>query len=64
MVFEQKTIEEMHEMSLMDLREYVRDVYQHASDAGAIRDYRAQIGEPKLLAQPTVVDYEEEVEEE
>jgi len=60
MVFEQKTIEEMHEMSLSELREYVRDVYQHASDAGAIRDYRAQIGEPMLLPAPTVVEYEEE----
>jgi len=60
MVFEQKTIEEMHEMSLSELRDYVRDVYQHASDAGAIRDYRAQIGEPMLLPPPTVVEYEEE----
>tara|TARA_R110000824_G_scaffold222785_1_gene410549 strand:- start:1534 stop:1725 length:192 start_codon:yes stop_codon:yes gene_type:complete len=63
MTFEQKTIEEMHEISLTDLREYVRDIYQHASDAGAIRDYRAQIGEPKLLPQPTEVEFTEDDEE-
>ena len=62
MEFEAKTIDEMHEMSLSDLRDYVRNVYLHASDAGAIRDYRAQIGEPKLLPQPTEVEYLEEEE--
>tara|TARA_B100001250_G_C19690440_1_gene740040 strand:- start:952 stop:1137 length:186 start_codon:yes stop_codon:yes gene_type:complete len=60
MEFEAKTIDEMHEMSLSDLRDYVREIYAFAADAGAIRDYRAHIGEPKLLAQPTVVEYEEE----
>ena len=64
MVFEAKTVEEMHEMSLSELREYVRDIYAHAADAGAIRDYRAHIGEPKLLAEPTVVEYDVEEEEE
>tara|TARA_R110002020_G_scaffold31469_3_gene98048 strand:- start:1819 stop:2007 length:189 start_codon:yes stop_codon:yes gene_type:complete len=62
MEFEAKTIDEMHEMSLNDLRDYVRSVYLHVSDAGAIRDYRSQIGEPKLLPQPTEVEYSEEEE--
>ena len=53
-----KTNEEMHEMSLTELKEYIRDMYRHISDAGTIRDYREQIGEPKLLAQ--VVEFEEE----
>jgi len=64
MEFEAKTIEEMHEMSLTDLRAYVREIYSFAADAGAIRDYRERVGEPKLLAQPTVVEYEENEEEE
>jgi len=57
-----KTVEEMHEITLQELREYIRDVYSHASDAGAIRDYRAQIGEPKLLAAPVEVEFTEEDE--
>ncbi len=62
MVFEQKTIEELHEMSLRDLREYIHQGFQHISEATAIRDYRAKIGEPKLLAQPVEVEFQEEEE--
>ncbi len=62
MEFKAKTVEEMHEMSLSELREYVRDIYSHAADAGAIRDYRAQIGEPRLLPPPVEVEYTEEEE--
>jgi len=62
MVFEQKTVEEMHEMSLSELRDYVSSGYSHISDAIAIRDYRAKIGEPKLLPPPTEVEYTEEEE--
>ncbi len=62
MEFEAKTVEEMHEMSLSDLREYIHEGFKHISNATAIRDYRAKIGEPKLLAQPVEVEYEEEEE--
>tara|TARA_R100000664_G_scaffold3257_1_gene7525 strand:- start:363 stop:551 length:189 start_codon:yes stop_codon:yes gene_type:complete len=62
MVFEQKTIEELHEMALSELRTYINDAFSHISEATAIRDYRAKIGEPKLLAQPVEVEYEEEEE--
>jgi len=55
-----KTNEEMHEMSLTELKEYIRDMYRHISDAGTIRDYREQIGEPNLLPAPTEVKFEEE----
>ena len=62
MVFEQKTIEELHEMTLSELRTYINDAFSHISEATAIRDYRSKIGEPKLLAQPEVVDFQEEEE--
>jgi hypothetical protein len=62
MVFEPKTIEQMHEMSLSELKEYVRDCFDHISDATAIRDYRQKIGEPRLLAAPIEVEFEEEEE--
>ena len=57
-----KTIEEMHEMTSTELREYQRDVYAHLADLSAIKDYRERIGEPKLLPQPTEVEFEEEEE--
>lgn len=62
MVFEAKTIEEMHEMALSELRTYINDAFSHIADATAIRDYRNKIGEPKLLPQPEVVDFQEEEE--
>tara|TARA_B100000214_G_C23942846_1_gene616565 strand:- start:1283 stop:1471 length:189 start_codon:yes stop_codon:yes gene_type:complete len=62
MVFEQKTIEELHEMTLSELRTYINDAFSHISEATAIRDYRAKIGEPKLLAQPVEVEFQEEEE--
>jgi len=62
MEFETKTIEELHEMALSDLREYIHDAFKHIADATAIRDYRAKIGEPKLLAQPVEVEFQEEEE--
>ena len=55
-----KTIEEMHEMTGTELREYQREVYAHLADLSAIKDYRERIGEPKLLVQPTEVEFEEE----
>ena len=57
-----KTTEEMHEMTTTELREYQRDIYSHLADLSAIKDYRERIGEPKLLAQPTEVEFEEEEE--
>jgi len=55
-----KTTEEMHEMTTTELREYQRDIYSHLADLSAIKDYRERIGEPKLLVQPTEVEFEEE----
>lgn len=57
-----KTTEEMHEMTTTELREYQREIYSHLADLSAIKDYRERIGEPKLLAQPTEVEFEEEEE--
>lgn len=62
MIFEAKTIEEMHEMALSELRNYIHQAFEHIAEATAIRDYRAKIGEPKLLPQPEVVDFQEEEE--
>jgi hypothetical protein len=55
-----KTHEEMHEMSLTELKDYIQDVWSHLYDSQAIREYRSKIGEPNLLAAPTEVEFEEE----
>ena len=55
-----KTHEEMHEMTVRELSDYISDTYSHIGDAIAVRDYRQKIGEPRLLEAPTEVDYEEE----
>ena len=57
---ETKTTEEMNEMTVMELRDYISDLYSHIKDVKAIRDYRMRIGEPKLLIEPTEVEFEEE----
>ena len=57
------TTEEMHEMTVTELRDYISELYSHIQDVSAIRDYRQRIGEPRLLASPTVVEYEAEEEE-
>jgi hypothetical protein len=58
-----KTHEEMHEMSLTELKDYIQDVWSHLYDAQAIKEYRSKIGEPRLLVKPTEVEFEEEEEE-
>jgi len=58
-----KTHEEMHELSLTELKDYIQGVWSHLYDAQAIREYRVKIGEPNLLAAPTEVEFEEEEEE-
>ena len=58
-----KTHDEMHEMSLTELKDYVQDIWSHLYDAQAIQTYRVKIGEPKRLAAPTEVEFEEEEEE-
>tara|TARA_R110002012_G_scaffold58404_2_gene151531 strand:+ start:2280 stop:2459 length:180 start_codon:yes stop_codon:yes gene_type:complete len=58
-----KTHEEMHEMTVSDLTTYISEVYDHANDAMAVRDYRKRIGEPRLLEAPTEVEFEEEESE-
>ena len=58
-----KTHEEMHDMTVSDLTDYISEVYDHASDAMAVRDYRKRIGEPRLLEAPTEVEFEEEESE-
>ena len=55
-----KTHDEMHEMSLTELKDYVQDIWSHLYDAQAIQTYRVKIGEPNLLAAPTEVEFEEE----
>ena len=35
---ETKTTEEMHEMTVMELRDYISDLYSHIQDVTAIRD--------------------------
>ena len=57
-----KTVEEMHEMTISDLTEYISDLYSFVGDIVAIRDYRRRIGEPRLLAAPVEVEYTEEEE--
>ena len=55
-----KTHEEMHEMTVSELSNYINEVFDHANDAMAVRDYRKRIGEPRLLEAPTEVEFEEE----
>ena len=55
-----KTHQEMHEMSLTELKDHIQDVWSHLYDAQAIKEYRAKIGEPNLLTAPTEVEFEEE----
>ena len=55
-----KTNEELHEMTVDAIREYKRRIYSHCADITAIVDYRERIGEPKMLTQPEVVEFEEE----
>ena len=38
MIFEAKTIEEMHEMALSELRNYIHQAFEHIAEATAIRD--------------------------
>ena len=57
-----KTIEELHEMTVDEIDAYKNRIYSHCADISAIRDYRKRIGEPKMLAQPEVVEFEEEEE--
>ena len=54
------TTEEMHDMTVSELREYISDLYSHIQDVTAFRDYRMRIGEPRLLTEPTEVEFEEE----
>ena len=58
-----KTHEEMHEMTVSELSQYISDTYDHIGDAIAVRDYRKKIGEPRLLEAPTEVEFEEEESE-
>tara|TARA_R110002020_G_scaffold54118_1_gene151148 strand:- start:273 stop:455 length:183 start_codon:yes stop_codon:yes gene_type:complete len=55
-----KTTETMHEMTVSELREYISDLYSFIQDVTAIREYRARIGEPRLLTAPVEVEFEEE----
>ena len=55
-----KITEELHEMTVSELREYISDLYSFIQDVTAIRDYRMRIGEPRLLSAPVEVEFEEE----
>jgi len=58
-----KTHDEMHEMSLTELKDHIQEIWSNLYDAQAIKEYRSKIGEPNLLAAPTEVEFEEEEEE-
>ena len=67
-----KTTEELHEMTVDDIRDYKRRIYSHCADISAIIDYRERIGDPKMLNyfvkteeqidEPEVADFEVEEE--
>lgn len=57
-----KTIEELHEMTVEEIDAYKNNIYSYCCDISAIRDYKKRIGEPKMLAQPEVADFEVEEE--
>ena len=59
-MIEIKTTEELHEMTVSELREYISDLYSFIQDVTVIRDYRMRIGEPRLLVAPVEVEFEEE----
>ena len=59
-MIEVKTTEELHEMTVSELSEYISDLYSFVGDIIAIRDYRKRIGEPRLLVAPVEVEFEEE----
>lgn len=55
-----KNIDEMHELSLRELKDYVQTIWSHLYEAQAIETYRVKIGEPRLLAAPAEVEFYEE----
>tara|TARA_R100000781_G_C4047350_1_gene116214 strand:+ start:355 stop:540 length:186 start_codon:yes stop_codon:yes gene_type:complete len=55
-----KTIAELHEMTVEEIDTYKNNIYTHCLDISAIRDYKKRIGEPKMLAEPEVAEFEEE----
>tara|TARA_R110000824_G_scaffold64572_2_gene168660 strand:- start:3808 stop:4020 length:213 start_codon:yes stop_codon:yes gene_type:complete len=57
------TIEEMHKMTLKELREYQSKLYHHRMDLSSIMEYRERIGDennPYLLEAKNVVVEESE----
>ena len=58
-----KTHEEMHKMTVNELSQYISDMYDHINNAITIKNYRKNIGEPRLLEAPTEVEFEEEESE-
>ena len=57
-----KTIEEMHEMTVSELKAYSHDIWTHMRQVDAIVNYMEKVGKPKLLPAPTEVEFEEEEE--
>ena len=57
-----KTIEEMHDMDLKDLRDYKRAQFNHYMEIDAIITYIDRIGHPKLLEAPIEEEAPEEAD--
>ena len=62
MIYEIKTIEELHEMSKEELKSYSHEVWTYMRKIDAIATYMDKIGTPKYLPAPTEVEYAEEEE--
>ena len=58
-----KTIEEMHEMTKAELKAYSHTIWQYMRKVDAIVNYMDKVGMPKLLYEPTTVEYVMEEEE-
>ena len=59
-MLEIKTVEELHDMTKSEIVEYKNQLFQHWRDVDALVTYVERIGRPKLLAEPTTVEYEVE----
>lgn len=57
-----KTVEEMHEMTVRDLKEYSHEIWTHMRQVDAIVNYMEKVGQPKLLPEPVTVEFVEDLE--
>ena len=57
-----KKVEEMHEMTKAELKAYSHSIWKYMQQVDAIVNYMDKVGMPKLLYEPTTVEYVVEVE--